>query len=146
MWRYCWNKLCFSPLFGDLSAIFIKFENVRMFALMKSWTSMKMGHVGSKTRSQGQILKSPIFGPMLMKLGQNVCRDEISDEFENGSCGVKTRSQGEILKKPCICSRGLKFGLILMNLCQNVCLNEISDEFENGSFLVKKKQTRVTRS
>ena len=29
------------------------------------------------------------FGPILMKVGQDVCLDEISDEFENGSCGVK---------------------------------------------------------
>ena len=30
-----------------------------------------------------------IFSPILMKLGQNVCLDKISDEFEIGSCGVK---------------------------------------------------------
>ena len=29
------------------------------------------------------------FGQILMKVGQDVCLDEISDEFENGSCGVK---------------------------------------------------------
>ena len=29
------------------------------------------------------------FGRILMKVGQVVCLDEISDEFENGSCGVK---------------------------------------------------------
>ena len=29
------------------------------------------------------------FGWILMKVGQDVCLDEISDEFENGSCGVK---------------------------------------------------------
>ena len=55
-----------------------------------------MGHVGSKTRSLGQILEKPSvrsrghsFGRILMKVGQDVCLDEISDEFENGSCGVK---------------------------------------------------------
>ena len=64
--------------------------------LNKSWTSLKLGHVGSKTRSLGQILEKPcvrsrghIFCPILMKLGQNVCFDEISDENEIGSCGVK---------------------------------------------------------
>ena len=43
-----------------------------------------MGHVGSKTNSLGQILEKPcvcssdqIFGPILMKLGQSVCLDEI---------------------------------------------------------------------
>ena len=30
-----------------------------------------------------------IFNPILMKLGQNVCLNKISDEFEIGSCGVK---------------------------------------------------------
>ena len=46
-----------------------------------------MGHVGSKTRSLGQIIQKPcvcsrghIFSPIIMKLGQNVCLDEISDE------------------------------------------------------------------
>ena len=63
---------------------------------MKSRTSMKMGYVGSKTRSLGQILEKPcvrsrshIFSPIIMKLGQNVCLDEISDEFKNGLCWVK---------------------------------------------------------
>ena len=63
---------------------------------MKSRTSMKMGYVGSKTRPLGQILEKPcvrsrshIFSPIIMKLGQNVCLDEISDEFKNGLCWVK---------------------------------------------------------
>ena len=54
---------------------------------------MKMGHVGSKTRSLGQILEKPckghIFSPVIMKRGQNVCLDEISDKFGNRSCWVK---------------------------------------------------------
>ena len=52
-----------------------------------------MSHVGSKTRSLGKILEKPcvrssghIFILISMKLGRNVCLDEISDEFENGSC------------------------------------------------------------
>ena len=46
-----------------------------------SRSSSKMGHVGSKTRSLGQILEKPcvrssgnIFSPIIMKLGQNVSR------------------------------------------------------------------------
>ena len=46
-----------------------------------------MGQVGSKTRSLGQILEKPcihsryhIFGLVIIKLGQNVCLDEISHE------------------------------------------------------------------
>ena len=67
-----------------------------MFVMMKAGTSLKMGHVGSKTRSLGQILEKScvpsggqIYSPIIMKLGQNVCLDEISNEFENGSYGVK---------------------------------------------------------
>ena len=52
-----------------------------------------MGHVGSKTRSLGQILEKPcvcsrdlIFGLILMKLGQSFCLHEILYMFENGSC------------------------------------------------------------
>ena len=46
--------------------------------------SSKMGHVGSKTRSLGQISEKPcvcsrdqIFGLILMKLGHSFCPDEI---------------------------------------------------------------------
>ena len=67
-----------------------------MFVLIKSGMSSKMGHVGSKTRSLGQMLEKPsvrfrghIFNPIIMKCDQNVCLDEISDKFENGSCRVK---------------------------------------------------------
>ena len=63
---------------------------------MKSRMSSKMGHVGSKTRSLGQILEKPcvrsrghILSWILMEVGQDVCLDDISDEFENGSRGVK---------------------------------------------------------
>ena len=63
---------------------------------MKSRTSSKMGHVGSKTRSLGQILEKPcvrsrghILSQILMEVGQDVCLDDILDEFENGSRGVK---------------------------------------------------------
>ena len=35
-------------------------------------------------RSRGHI-----FSPIIMNCGQNVCLDEISDEFENGSYKVK---------------------------------------------------------
>ena len=57
---------------------------------------LKIGHIGSKTRSIAEILekpcvrsRGPIFSPIIMKLVQNVCLEEISDKFENGSCLVK---------------------------------------------------------
>ena len=58
--------------------------------------SLKMGHVGSKTRSLCQMLEKPcvrsrgnIFSPIIMKRGQNVCLNEVSDKFENRLCWVK---------------------------------------------------------
>ena len=115
-----------------------------MFVLMKSRTSSKMGHVRSKTRSLGQILEKPyvcsrghIYSPIIMKLCQNVCFDEFSNEFENRSCRIRTRTLGQILEKPCVPSRGHIFSLIIMTLCQNVCLDKISDQFENGLCQVK---------
>ena len=95
---------------------------------MKSQTGLKMGHVGSKTRSLGQIFEKPcvrsgghifspivmIFSPIVMKHGQNVCLDGISDESQNGSYGVKTRSLGQILEKSCVRSGGQIFSQIIM--------------------------------
>ena len=63
-----------------------------------------MGHVGSKARSCGQVLKKKkikkivrssdyIYGLILMKLCQNVCLDEILDEVEIRSCLVKNLGQ-----------------------------------------------------
>ena len=64
-----------------------------------------MGHVGSITRSLGQILekpcvrsRDPISVQIPMKLGKNVCFDDFLDELENGSCQVKTTSLGHILE------------------------------------------------
>ena len=76
--------------------IFSPIIMVRMFVLMKSWTSSKTCFVRSETRSLGQNLENlcvcsrgHIFGPIIMKPGQNICLDEISNKFENGSCQVK---------------------------------------------------------
>ena len=55
-----------------------------------------MDYAGSKTRSLDYILvkhsvrlRGHIFSLILMKLGQDVCLDGISEEFKNGSCWVK---------------------------------------------------------
>ena len=67
-----------------------------MNVLIKSRTTLKLGHVWSKTRSLGQILEKPcvrsrchIFCQILVKFSVNVCLDKISNEFEIGSCGVE---------------------------------------------------------
>ena len=51
---------------------------------------------GKKIRLLGQILEKPcvryrghIFSLIIMKLGQNVCFDDILDENVNGSCRIK---------------------------------------------------------
>ena len=95
---------------------------------MESGMNLKMGHVGSKTRLLGQVLeklcvpsRGHIFSLIIMKLGQNVCHDEILLEIENGSCLVE--KLGQILEKPCVHSRGHIFSLIIMKLGQNVCLD-----------------------
>ena len=90
---------------------------VRMFVLVKSRTSLKMGHVRSKTNSLGQILEKPcvcskgdIFSPIVMILGSNVCLDVISEELKKmGHVGSKSRSLGQILDKLCVLSRGQIF-------------------------------------
>ena len=72
-----------------------------MFALIES--GMKMVNVSSKTRSLYQSLEKHfassrchILGPILMKLGQNACLDEISDEFEKEvKLGQKLGHQGK---------------------------------------------------
>ena len=81
---------------------------LRMFVLTTSRTSSKMGKVRSKTRSLGQIIvkscihsRSHIFSPIFLKLAQNVCLNNILDEFENGSSQTKSRSLGHINGKPC---------------------------------------------
>ena len=90
-----------------------------------------MVHVESKTRSLGQILekfcvrsRGHIFSPFIMKLGQNVCLDKISDVFENGSCRVKNWVTRPTLRKPCVRPRGNIFRPIIMKFKQNVCLDE----------------------
>ena len=72
-----------------------------------------------------------------MKVGQDVCLDDILDNFKNGSFGSKTRSLGQILEKPSVRSRGHIFSWILMEVGQDVCLDDISDKIENGSCGVK---------
>ena len=77
-----------------------------MFASMKSQNILKLGHVRSKTRSLGQMLEKPseclrghIFSQIHMKNGQNVCLDQILDEYENGSCWKKNLVTSSNLRK-----------------------------------------------
>ena len=67
-----------------------------MFILMKSGLGFYLGHLGSKTRSLGQIIEKPCvdnrghsFHLIFMKFGQNVYLDEIWVGILFGSSGVK---------------------------------------------------------
>ena len=67
-----------------------------MIVLIKSRMSSNIGYVWSKTRTLGQIIEKPclrswghIFSPIIIKLGQNICLDEILHKFENGHVDQK---------------------------------------------------------
>ena len=88
---------------------------------MKSRTSLKMGHVGSKTRSPGQIFeklyvhsRDHIFSPIIMKLGQNVFLMKSRTSLKMGHVESKTRSLVQMFEKPCVRSKGHIFCLIIM--------------------------------
>ena len=67
-------------------------------------THLKVGNVGSKTRSFGLNLikcvysRKHSFDPICMKLCKNVCYHKISDKFETESCRSKSRSLDDILE------------------------------------------------
>ena len=67
-----------------------------MFILIKSGLVLYIGHLGSKTRSGGQINEKPCvddnglsFHQIFMKFSQNVCFEEIWVGIVYGSSGVK---------------------------------------------------------
>ena len=74
----------------------------------------------------GQILKKlcvfsrgHIFCPILLKVGPNICLDDISKQFEN-KVGSKTRTEGQILQLPCVGSLGHIFSPLLLKVGHNV--------------------------
>ena len=88
---------------------------------------LKLGHVGSKTWSLGQILEKPCvhskrhsFDPKVMKLCQIVNPHISRSNLKLGHVGSKTRSLGQILEKPCVHSRGHSFDSKFTKLYQNV--------------------------
>ena len=69
---------------------------LRTLVLMMSWTLLKMGGKGSKSRSLDLFLEKSCyrsrghnFDPIFIKLAQDVCLDDILDPIENGWDGVK---------------------------------------------------------
>ena len=67
-----------------------------MLVIIMSRLSSKLGHVGSKTRSLGQILekhrvhfRGHSFNSKFMKLNQNANDHNILIKFETGSCWIQ---------------------------------------------------------
>ena len=86
----------------------------------------KLCHVGSKTRSQDQILEKPcvhskghIFDHKFMKYVRMLIIIMSRSDLKLGHVGSKTRSIGQILEKPCVHSRGHSFDSKVMKLYQN---------------------------
>ena len=120
-----------------------------MIILTISQPSSNMGHVGSKTRSVGQIIEKPcehdtvhIMHPISMKICQNVCLDETSVKLNMGHVTSNTRSVGQIIEKPCEPDASHIMHPIIMKICQNVCLDQTLVNFEYGSCCVKNKVSR----
>ena len=104
----------------------------RMFALMKSHTSLKIGYVLSKTSSLYQILEKLCLccrGHTFSLKSRNLVRIfALIKSWMSSNMGYvwpKTRSLGQILEKPCVRFRGHIFSPILMKLGQSVCINEL---------------------
>ena len=84
-----------------------------MLIPVKSMSSLKLGHVRSKTRLQGQILGKPCehsrghcLEQKLMRFCQNVNPHKSKSSSKLGHVGSKTRSLGQFMKKPCVHPRG----------------------------------------
>ena len=92
-------------------------------------------------RSRGHI-----FSPIFMKLGRNVCLDEISNESLMGHVRSKTRSLGQISEKPYVQSRGHIFSPIIMKRGQNVCLDEIMVGLNRSLVQISEKPYVCSRS
>ena len=97
-----------------------------MLIIIISRSSLKLGHVGSKTRSQGQILENfvyPLEGTVLIQSSRNFIRMLMimmsRSSLKLGHVGLKTRLLGQTLEKPCVHFRGHSFDSKLMKLYQN---------------------------
>ena len=100
-----------------------------------SWSSLKLGHAGSKTRSIYQILKNIVYtlkGSVLIQNSCNCVRLLIiivsRSGLKLGHVISKTRSLGQILEKPYLPSRRHSLDLKLMKLCQKLKLGQVGSE------------------
>ena len=89
-----------------------------MFVLMKSCTNLRTCHVGSKTRSPGHTLEKAcvqfrghISGLIIMKPVQNVCLNEILEEFKKWVMSGKELSHLFQCKKSLVYALKAKFSV-----------------------------------
>ena len=94
-----------------------------MLMIIISRSSLKLGPVGSKTRSPGQILEKPCVPSRRHSFDPNVRLLIIimsRSSLKVGHVRSKTRSLGQILGKPSVHSRRHSFDQKFMKLCQIV--------------------------
>ena len=102
-----------------------------MLISLTSRPSSKLGHVGSKTRSLGQILEKYCVhseDAVLIQSSRNFRMLMIiisRSSSKQGHGGSKTRSLGEILEKPCVHFKRHSFDPRFMKLCQIVNHHDI---------------------
>ena len=107
-----------------------------MFFIMKSRTSSCLGYVGSKTRSQAQVIEKPvlysrahIFGWMFMKFNMFfIMKSRTSSCL--GYVGSKTRSQAQVIEKPVLYSRAHVFRPNLIKFGLYVLFNNTLEEYK----------------
>ena len=96
-----------------------------MLNIVMSRSDLKLGHVGSKTRSLGQISEKTCvhsgghsFDSKVMYFVRMLIIIISRSSLKLGHGGSKTRSLGQILEKHCVHSRGHSFNPKFMKLCQ----------------------------
>ena len=104
-----------------------------MFVTMKSQINLKLVYVGSKSRSEDQILENPFihskgFIPVFMKLffKMFICMKSRRG-LSLGQVRLSCKSLGprSNLGKSCVHSRGYSFDPIFMKLRQNINLHRL---------------------
>ena len=80
-----------------------------MLVIIISRSGLKLGYVGSKTRSLGQILEKPCvhskrhsFDPMFINFVRLLIIIISMSDLKLGHVRSKTRSLGQLLEKPCV--------------------------------------------
>ena len=89
-----------------------------MLMIIISRSNSKRGHVGSKSKSQGQIIEKPFvasrgqsFDPKLCNFARMIILIKSKSRLKLDHVASKTRLLDQIIEKPCVHSRGHIFSL-----------------------------------